>query len=88
MDQTNVITPSLLINMDMHKKMILNIIIPPLDPKTHVFRSFKIMPRAQNAHAYVNGAFLVKFNANHSTLDFASICFGGIHPNVSDTRPN
>lgn len=36
------------------------------------------MPRAQNAHAYVNAAFLLKFNGD--VVDSARICFGGIDP--------
>lgn len=36
------------------------------------------MPRAQNAHAYVNAAFLFKFNGD--IVESARICFGGISP--------
>lgn len=37
------------------------------------------MPRAQNAHAYVNAAFLLKITAG--IVSSARICFGGITPN-------
>lgn len=67
----------------MSKKLILNIILPPLDSKFYVFRSFKIMPRAQNAHAYVNAAFLLKFNQDKTKVEAATVCFGGINPIVS-----
>jgi len=37
------------------------------------------MPRAQNAHAYVNAAFLVEFSGD-SKVKSSRICFGGINP--------
>lgn len=39
------------------------------------------MPRAQNAHAYVNAAFLLKFN--DGKVSSARICYGGIAPNFT-----
>uniref|UniRef100_A0A1B0D1G8 Aldehyde oxidase/xanthine dehydrogenase a/b hammerhead domain-containing protein n=1 Tax=Phlebotomus papatasi TaxID=29031 RepID=A0A1B0D1G8_PHLPP len=40
------------------------------------------MPRAQNAHAYVNAAFVYEFaDASKEKLLKATICFGGINPN-------
>lgn len=39
------------------------------------------MPRAQNAHAYVNAAFLVKVNGG--IVESARICYGGIHPSFN-----
>lgn len=36
------------------------------------------MPRAQNAHTYVNAAFLFKFNGD--IVESARLCFGGIDP--------
>lgn len=36
------------------------------------------MPRAQNAHAYVNAGFLIKFE--DGLVSSARICFGGISP--------
>lgn len=37
------------------------------------------MPRAQNAHAYVNAGFLLELDGN-SMVKSARICFGGIRP--------
>uniref|UniRef100_A0A0A1WXK0 Aldehyde oxidase 2 n=1 Tax=Zeugodacus cucurbitae TaxID=28588 RepID=A0A0A1WXK0_ZEUCU len=42
------------------------------------FNSYKIMPRAQNSHAYVNAAFLL--HMLEGKVIFARICFGGIRP--------
>ncbi|KAL5273168.1 hypothetical protein ACFFRR_000120 [Megaselia abdita] len=39
------------------------------------------MPRSQNAHAYVNAAFL--FKLSQTKVEKASICFGGIDPSFS-----
>ena len=47
--------------MDRH--VLLKVVLPKLDPESYVFKSFKITPRSQNAHAYVNAAFLVCFDA-------------------------
>uniref|UniRef100_A0A182M7K2 Aldehyde oxidase/xanthine dehydrogenase a/b hammerhead domain-containing protein n=1 Tax=Anopheles culicifacies TaxID=139723 RepID=A0A182M7K2_9DIPT len=39
------------------------------------------MPRAQNSHAYVNGAFLIKLDG--SNIVSSNICFGGIDPHFT-----
>lgn len=46
------------------------------------FSILQIMPRAQNAHAYVNAGFLFKINVNDSgkVLAKPTIVFGGINP--------
>uniref|UniRef100_A0A240PL19 FAD-binding PCMH-type domain-containing protein n=1 Tax=Anopheles epiroticus TaxID=199890 RepID=A0A240PL19_9DIPT len=76
--KTSTIRPSEYVTLDMNKKLLLNVILPPLDPSIYVYRTFKIMPRAQNAHAYVNGAFLLKLEG--SNIVSSNICFGGIDP--------
>lgn len=38
------------------------------------------MPRAQNAHAYVNAAFLMDIDMPTGKVNSARICFGGINP--------
>lgn len=38
------------------------------------------MPRAQNAHAFVNAGFLYKFNAAKTSIQAVKICYGGINP--------
>jgi xanthine dehydrogenase/oxidase len=44
---------------------------------TEVFDSWKIMPRHQNAHAYVNGAVRVRLDAAQRVAA-ATLCFGGL----------
>lgn len=66
------------LKLDMNKKIILKIILPSISPEKFLHRSYKIMPRAQNAHAYVNAAFLIELD--NSIVKSARICFGGINP--------
>uniref|UniRef100_A0A4Y0BMF0 FAD-binding PCMH-type domain-containing protein n=1 Tax=Anopheles funestus TaxID=62324 RepID=A0A4Y0BMF0_ANOFN len=79
--KTKTVRPSEFVTLDMKKKLLLNVILPPLDPSIYVYRSFKIMPRAQNSHAYVNGAFLIKLEG--SNIVSSNICFGGIDPHFT-----
>lgn len=68
--------------MDMRDKVIFSIVFPKLPSDQFVFRSYKIMPRAQNAHAIVNAAFLFEFETKNSkkTVRSCRICYGGINP--------
>nr|XP_029717269.1 aldehyde oxidase 3-like [Aedes albopictus] len=66
------------ISSSAQKKVIRSISLPPLDTKVYVLRTFKIMARAQNAFAYMNAAFLVKFDASRTIINEARICFGNI----------
>uniref|UniRef100_A0A182KGJ4 FAD-binding PCMH-type domain-containing protein n=1 Tax=Anopheles christyi TaxID=43041 RepID=A0A182KGJ4_9DIPT len=79
--KTSTVRPSEYVALDMKKKILLNVILPPLDPSVYVYRTFKIMPRAQNAHAYVNGAFLIKLEG--ANIVSSNICFGGIDPKLT-----
>lgn len=45
-----------------------------------MYQWFQIMPRAQNAHAIVNSAFLFKFNSDKTILQDVKIVYGGIRP--------
>lgn len=70
----------------MNKKLLLNVVLPALDPAACVFRSYKVQPRAQNSKAHVNAAFTIKFNdagSKQGLVTAASVCFGGIHPSVT-----
>ncbi|KFB50602.1 AGAP005638-PA-like protein [Anopheles sinensis] len=70
--------PKQFLTFNMHKRVLLNITLPPLDPELYLFRSYKVMPRAQNAKAYVNAAFLVRLCARKLNVDLAHLCYGGI----------
>ncbi|GFG40150.1 hypothetical protein Cfor_02488, partial [Coptotermes formosanus] len=56
------------LNVDMKHKIIHSINLPQLDEDYHL-RTFKIMPRAQNAHAYVNAGFLFKMKIHASNTE-------------------
>ncbi|XP_058054256.1 uncharacterized protein LOC131205951 [Anopheles bellator] len=75
--------PAEFVRMDMQKKVLKTVTLPALDPSRYCFRSFKIMPRSQNAHAYVNGAFLAKLSTDQLTVESIRICFGGINPDFT-----
>ncbi|XP_069694441.1 xanthine dehydrogenase-like isoform X2 [Periplaneta americana] len=75
------ITMMAFLDMDIKHKVIHSINLPKLDENYHV-RTFKIMPRAQNAHAYVNAGFLfkLKMSENGKVSSKPTIVFGGINP--------
>ncbi|XP_076057313.1 uncharacterized protein LOC143034854 [Oratosquilla oratoria] len=61
--QTSTVTLEEFLNEDMDRKLILSMTIPALPENTHV-RSFKITPRAVNAHAYENAVFVLRTDPN------------------------
>ncbi|XP_049545877.1 uncharacterized protein LOC125957303 isoform X2 [Anopheles darlingi] len=75
---TKSVTVEEYLKLGMHKKIILNVLLYPMDPSRYTLRTYKIMPRAQNAHAYVNASILL--NIQESVVRYASICYGGINP--------
>lgn len=66
------------INLSMRRKVIGKVVFPALGPSA-IFRSYKIMARAQNASSYVNAAFLLTLNESKDSVTSAKICFGGIN---------
>lgn len=56
------------VDYDMKKKVLIKITLPAYNPSKFFFRSFKIMPRAQNAHAFVNAAFLIELNDSKTAI--------------------
>lgn len=67
---------------DMTKKVILSVTFPPASPNTKL-RTFKITPRAVNAHAHVNACFRMEVDQrdNFKVTSKPSILLGGINPN-------
>ncbi|XP_053666571.1 uncharacterized protein LOC128715686 [Anopheles marshallii] len=65
---------------DMTKRVLKIISLPLINSFTTTFKSYRVAPRAQNAHAYVNAAFLLQFANDKSTVKLATLCFGGINP--------
>ncbi|XP_026741667.1 xanthine dehydrogenase 1-like isoform X2 [Trichoplusia ni] len=63
----------------MKGKIIKNIMLPPLSHCCSV-KTYKIMPRSQNAHAVVNAGFMFKFKQNSEILEKATIVYGSISP--------
>ncbi|CAG9836996.1 unnamed protein product [Diabrotica balteata] len=70
-------TPQEFLRVDMTRRVIKNIILSTLDT-SYKYATYKIMPRAQNAHAMVNAGFLVKLKNN--VVTYANIVYGGINP--------
>ncbi|XP_018363392.1 PREDICTED: xanthine dehydrogenase/oxidase-like [Trachymyrmex cornetzi] len=66
------------LKLDMRHKIIYSVVLPPLSNE-YEFRSFKIMPRAQNAHAHVNAGFLFKLDGSGKVLEEPNIIYGGIN---------
>ncbi|BES97399.1 2 iron, 2 sulfur cluster Hypothetical protein [Nesidiocoris tenuis] len=67
---------------NMNKKVIINVALTPLDSSSYVLKTYKVMPRAQNAHAHINAGFLCKVDKtkNYQVIEKPRIVFGGINP--------
>ncbi|XP_053676315.1 uncharacterized protein LOC128726526 [Anopheles nili] len=78
--KTTLVSPAEFVQLDMQKKVLKSISLPALDETRYKFQSFKVMPRSQNAHAYVNAGFLTKYAEDSVTVESIKICFGGINP--------
>ncbi|XP_031766920.2 aldehyde oxidase 1-like [Galleria mellonella] len=70
------------LKLNMRSKIILNILVPPLSEDTKIV-TFKIMPRAQNAHAVVNAGFLYRLRKSDNKLLQCRLVFGGLSPQFS-----
>ncbi|CAH1997051.1 unnamed protein product [Acanthoscelides obtectus] len=71
-------SPQDFLRLDMSKKVIKQIILKPLTD-SYKWITYKIMPRAQNAHAEVNAGFLFSLSPKY-VVQSARIVYGGISP--------
>ncbi|CAG0884273.1 unnamed protein product [Darwinula stevensoni] len=63
---------------DMEQSVLLTLYLPPKSPDT-AMRTFKVMPRSQNAHAYVNAGFAARIHPEtFVVLAPPTFVFGGI----------
>ncbi|KAJ8719483.1 hypothetical protein PYW08_011658 [Mythimna loreyi] len=66
------------LKFDMQGVLMINVELPPLS-SSHIFRSYKIMPRNQNSLALVHSAYLLKMGKKNE-IQSASIVYGNIDP--------
>ncbi|XP_013136142.1 PREDICTED: indole-3-acetaldehyde oxidase-like [Papilio polytes] len=71
------------LKLDLRNKLILNVKLPPLTSDI-IIKTYKIMPRAQNAHAIVNAGF--QFQLDSSVVTSCCLVFGNISPDFIRAR--
>ncbi|XP_073848046.1 uncharacterized protein [Musca autumnalis] len=77
-DREQTVSISEYLKTPMSRKIIKSFVLKPYDSKEYLFESYKIMPRAQNAHAYVNAAFLIQVQKPDFVVKSARISYGGL----------
>ncbi|KAJ8720099.1 hypothetical protein PYW07_012142 [Mythimna separata] len=77
--KTKTLTMQEFLKFNMQGVLMINVELPPLS-SSHVFRSYKIMPRNQNSLALVHSAYLLKIGKKNE-IKCASIVYGNIAPN-------
>ncbi|XP_028415709.1 xanthine dehydrogenase-like [Dendronephthya gigantea] len=73
----NIYTMEEFLSLGMQNKVIISIMVP-FSRAGEVVKSFKIMPRHQNAHAYVNAGLRVLIDSSQTVRGVPSFVFGGI----------
>ncbi|CAH1253092.1 XDH [Branchiostoma lanceolatum] len=79
-DESQIMALGDFLGIAMNGKVICSLEIPPGKPED-VFRTYKVAPRSQNAHAYVNAGFRMTLD-RHSDVTVVtkpSIVFGGVN---------
>nr|XP_032518467.1 xanthine dehydrogenase 1-like [Danaus plexippus plexippus] len=80
-NQLKIITMQSFLSENMHGKILLNVLLPPLSTE-HKIVTFKITPRSQNAHALIHAGFLYKVDHNERVLE-SRIVYGGLSPSYT-----
>jgi xanthine dehydrogenase/oxidase len=79
---TTEVSPSKYLQTPHKGKIIHSMAIKSFNNLNTVIKTYKIMPRSQNSHAYVNAGFNFTFvNMNSLEIESCSIVFGGISKN-------
>ena len=65
----------------MKGQIIISFTLPALS-KDHAIKTYKIMPRSRNAHAYINAGFCAKLDSANKIVEKPNIIFGGIRPSL------
>ncbi|XP_037826949.1 indole-3-acetaldehyde oxidase-like [Lucilia sericata] len=81
--QESILSLSEYLKTPMTNKIIKCFDLKPYSSEEYIFDSYKIMPRAQNAHAYVNAAILIQASKPNYIVKSTRICYGGINPRFS-----
>lgn len=70
------------LQIDMSRSIILHVTLPPLGQNVQI-RTFKVSPRAVNAHAYVNACFKMEMDTTDGfrIIKRPTLLFGGINQN-------
>ncbi|KAL4715613.1 hypothetical protein ACJJTC_006192, partial [Scirpophaga incertulas] len=72
------VTMQQFLKLNMQHKIIYSVILPPLNDEYKLV-TYKIMPKAQNAHAIVNSGFLYKLDKTGEVKE-CKIVYGGLSP--------
>ncbi|XP_063828755.1 probable aldehyde oxidase gad-3 [Ostrinia nubilalis] len=83
---TKIMTMQQFLNTDMKGKVILNVLFPPFNDEMYNVVTYKIMPRAQNAHAVVNAGFLYKYQASNNKVLESRIVYSGLSPSFTRAK--
>ena len=75
-----VVSPSNFLNLDLKGYFLYSASFAPYDSKKTVLKTFKIMPRSQSAHAYVNAGFRFDIDPNTFIVSAPCMVFGGLSP--------